>query len=393
LQAPGQKRTALYASVGRELTHYEVDVEGATLTKRATIKLPQKVQYVWPHPTLPFMYAACSSGGPEGRGDAHCAVALRSASSGALSLSGFPVPLPSRPIHTTVDATGTHLLTAFNDPSSLSVHRIEADGAIGREVVQRIKPETGIYAHQVRVSPSNRSVVVVARGNDAKAPRPEDPGALKVFGYGDGQLTPLASIAPGGGYGFGPRHIDFHPSQPWVYVSLERQNTLHVFRMNKDSLEAEPAFVKETLADRHGMRRRQRPGTTHVHPNGRVLYVANRASGTDTIDAQPLYIGGENTIAVYEIDRSTGEPNIVQHADTHGIVPRTFALDPSGRLLVAANSVSILDTVEGRVVPIPPSLAVFRVRDDGKLDYVRKYDVDAGRETLFWMGIVGVAET
>jgi 6-phosphogluconolactonase len=390
LQAQQQRAAALYASVGRELTHYEVDVPGAALTKRATIKMPQKVQYVWPHPTLPFLYAACSSGGPEARGDAHSAVALRvDPASGAVSISGFPVPLPSRPIHATVDADGTHFLTAYSNPSGLTIHRIEADGSIGREVAQGVKPETGIYGHQVKVAPSNRTVIVVARGNDATASRGEDPGALKVFAYDEGQVTPLVSVAPGGGYGFGPRHIDFHPSQPWVYASLERQNTLHMYRMNGDSLEAQPAFVTDTLADQRGMRRRQRPGTAHVHPNGRFVYVANRASGTDTVDGQALYIGGENNIAVYEIDAATGEPTIVQHADTHGIVPRTFALDRSGRLLVAANSVPILAKEGGRVTTIPPSLAVFRVGDDGKLEYVRKYDVEVGSDTLFWMGIVG----
>ena len=33
-------RVALYASVGPELTHYEVDVEGAQLTRRGTVSSP-----------------------------------------------------------------------------------------------------------------------------------------------------------------------------------------------------------------------------------------------------------------------------------------------------------------------------------------------------------------
>ena len=40
------------------------------------------------------------------------------------------------------------------------------------------------------------------------------------------------------------------------------------------------------------------------------------------------------------------------------------------------------------VSAVPASLAVFRVRDDGKLDFARKYDVDVGSRNLFWMGIV-----
>ncbi len=38
---------------------------------------------------------------------------------------------------------------------------------------------------------------------------------------------------------------------------------------------------------------------------------------------------------------------------------------------------------------MPPSLSVFRVGNDGKLSYVRKYDIDVGNETMFWMGMVG----
>jgi len=37
---------------------------------------------------------------------------------------------------------------------------------------------------------------------------------------------------------------------------------------------------------------------------------------------------------------------------------------------------------------VPASLAVFRIGDDGKLGFVRKYDVDVGDRTLFWMGMV-----
>jgi hypothetical protein len=33
-------------------------------------------------------------------------------------------------------------------------------------------------------------------------------------------------------------------------------------------------------------------------------------------------------------------------------------------------------------------LSVFRIRDDGKLDFVRKYDADVGDKLMFWMGMV-----
>jgi hypothetical protein len=37
---------------------------------------------------------------------------------------------------------------------------------------------------------------------------------------------------------------------------------------------------------------------------------------------------------------------------------------------------------------IPAGLSVFRIGDDGKLTLVRKYDVDVGDKTMFWMGMV-----
>jgi hypothetical protein len=40
------------------------------------------------------------------------------------------------------------------------------------------------------------------------------------------------------------------------------------------------------------------------------------------------------------------------------------------------------------VTTISPSLAVFKVAEDGTLEYVRKYDIAAGNETVFWMGIL-----
>lgn len=44
----------------------------------------------------------------------------------------------------------------------------------------------------------------------------------------------------------------------------------------------------------------------------------------------------EDDIAVYAIDRTTGEARLIQHADAHAIHVRTFSIDPGGALLFAA---------------------------------------------------------
>jgi 6-phosphogluconolactonase len=382
----------LYASIGSQLTHYDLDIDGAVLTRRGSVTLPANVHYAWPHASRQYLYVASSnsaSGIGGVVGDKHHVSGFRiDAATGALSPHGAPISLPTRPIHMTSDIPSRSLLVAFSNPSGLRVYRVNPDASPGAEVAQNEPIDPGIYGHQVRVSLDNRLAILVTRGHDAAAGRPEEPGALKVFRYQDGLLTGEVSVAPDGGYGFGPRHLDFHPTRPWVYVSLERQNRLDMFAIGGDRLSAAPSFSKGTLAELGNIRGRQVAGTVHVHPNGRFVYVANRASSTVGEGAERVFAGGENTLAVFAIDPATGEPNPIQHVDTRGIHCRTFHIDPSGRLLVAAHIMGLPVKAGSEIHAVPACLSLFRVGADGKLDFVRKYDVDVGDQQMFWMGMV-----
>ena len=383
---------ALYASVGADLVHYDVDVDAAALVRRGTVTLPANVQYAWPHASRRYLYVASSDtavGADVTPGHTHHVTAFRLDASGALARHGNPLALPTRPIHLTSDAPSEHLLVAFHNPSALRVYRINRDATLGEEIKQA-SIDAGIYAHQVRVMPNNRVAILVTRGNDAAGGRPEDPGALKVFSYKRGLLTKEVSIAPNGGYGFGPRHLDFHPAQPWVYVSLERQNALSLYRMEGDAMNPQAVFRKDTLAAPGNVRARQIAGTVHVHPNGRFVYGVNRASTATEVEGKPVFAGGENTLVVFAINQETGEPTAIQHIDTRAIHCRTFHIDPSGRLLVAAHIMSLFVGEGTTIRQVPAGLSVFRIAD-GTLAFVRKYDVEVGSNQLFWMGMVPLA--
>ncbi|MEI9805599.1 MAG: beta-propeller fold lactonase family protein [Pseudolabrys sp.] len=136
--------------------------------------------------------------------------------------------------------------------------------------------------------------LLVTRGNDPVNGKLEDPGALKIYNYQKGVLTEQSSIAPNEGYGFGPRHLDIHADLPWVFVSLERQNKLYAFRTDEhDRIATEAAFKRETLADPDTVRPRQMAGAIHVHPNGRYLYLANRALGLTEYQGKKISADGE----------------------------------------------------------------------------------------------------
>jgi 6-phosphogluconolactonase len=387
-QAP--RKVALYANVGADLTHYDVDVAGAALIRKGTVTLPAGVQYAWPHASRRYLYVATSSSasGYGKAGTEHHVTAFRiDPASGALTKHGEPILLPSRPIHMTLDIPSENILVAFNNPSALHIYRINKDFTPGEEVKQG-PMDAGIFAHQVRVTPDNRQVVLVTRGNEGTAAKAEDPGALKVFDYRNGVLSNEVSIAPNGGREFGPRHLDFHPTKPWMYVSIETQNRMYTYRMDGGKINPEIAYRADTLAEPKNIRARQAAGTVHVHPNGRFLYGANRAQATVEFQGKQVFKGGENSIVVYSINQSTGEPTVIQHIETRAIHPRTFHIDPSGRLMVVQHNLPV-DVRDGEAVrTVPAGLSVFRIADDGKLTFVRKYDVDVGDKVMFWMGMV-----
>lgn len=61
---------------------------------------------------------------------------------------------------------------------------------------------------------------------------------------------------------------------------------------------------------------------------------------------------------------------------------RTFGIDPSGRLLAVASVMSLEDGT------LPAGITVMRAGHDGKLEFVRKYDIDSSTGHQFWSGMV-----
>ncbi len=380
-------RVALYASIGPEMVNFAADVNAAMLERRDSVTLPANIQYAWPHPHGHFLYIASSNQSGTSPGDQHHVTAWAiDPATGTLRPHGASARLRVRPVNITTDGAGKYLLVASPNPSGLTVHHLESDGTIGREVTEPATLDFGIYAHQVRVAPGDERVVLVTRGNDATPAKKEDPGALKVFGFRDGVLGSEVSVAPNGGVDFGPRHLDFHPTKPWTYVSQERENILSVYDLQGATPALEPRFVTTTLAEPGQVRPMQAASAVHVHPNGKFVYVMNRATGTVDVGAQLVFAGGENSVAVFALDPATGEPRLIQSVDTHGWSARTFSIDPSGRMLVAANQSRFWKQENGETKMVPASLAVFRVGDDGRLADAIRYPIDVGSGTIFWNG-------
>lgn len=388
----------LYAGFGERLLHYAFDTTDGTLIEQGDpVILPTNLQFAVPDSAGRFLYAVSSNAGSGtygAKGDTHLLGAFRiDPITGDLAPWGEPARLPERPIHMTLDRNGDYALTAFNQSATLSVHRIAEDGSIGAAVPQASKPQAGIFTHQVMVTPDNDTVVALGRGNDASGDRPEDLGSINSFRFDQGRLTPLSQVEYSAG--LGPRHLAFHPEKPWVYVAIERSSKLFMYPMaNSGTLAPEPLYRVEALRDMANEHRpRQKGGVLQFHPSGKFLYVANRSDGEKQVGDKTALAGGENTMAVFRIDPDTGEPVLIQHVDTHGIEARTFDLDPNGKWLVVANQKSLWMEQGDELKWVPANFAIFSVAEDGKLTFVRKYDMDdAEGRWLLWMDIVPKAK-
>lgn len=389
--------SAFYTGVGPVLSRYELDVQACSLTKVSKLVLPTNVQYAWPHTTRPVLYVACSSRTSRTEvGNQHSAHAIQvDPASGAMSLLGPALRLPHRAVHTTCDSSSAHLLLATNQPASVIVTRINDDGSLGPVVPQRPGIDAGIFPHQVRVTDDNRFCVLVTRGNPgtrgwwAHTSRQSDPGALMVFEYTDGTLGEQSVVTVGDGYDFGPRHLDFHPTRPWVYVCLETQNEAMVFERTDTGLSPTPRQRLSTLDDPDDVLVRQGAGTVHVHPRGHAVYFANRGH-TPIPQRNGLGVlrGVDNSLVVYAIDETTGLLTEIQRIDSGGICPRTFGIDPTGRMLVAANAETHWVKHGHETRRVPANLTTFRIHEDGRLERRHRYDVElAPGRTIVWSGV------
>jgi 6-phosphogluconolactonase (cycloisomerase 2 family) len=378
-------RVVVFTSEGEQLHTQALDAQTGELSLVASVSLPQPVHYAVADRTARFLYVSASNGSTE-----HGLYAYRiDAQTGALAEHGRPlVPPLGRIIHLSIDPAGRHLVLAHNREAQLSSVRVDADGSLAGFVEQAAPARTGFFAHQALLDAAGTGLVACGLGAAASDAAPEQPGSLSVFRFEDGHLTEQQSVLPGPG--LGPRHLDYRGDH--VFVVMERGNRLFSYRYRGGVIDERPEFDLPTLMDPGNVREGQRAGAIHVHPNGKYLYLSNRATrstsathATGAGQAAEVFAGGENDIALFALDAASGEPRPVDHYDTRGFEPRTFTIEPSGRFLIVANQSqrNVLDA-NGAISSVPRSVAVFEIGDDGRLEYLRKYELSHGE--LFWIG-------
>ena len=205
--------------------------------------------------------------------------------------------------------------------------------------------------HMVEFDAANRFLIAADKGLDRML--------VYRFDASTGVLSvnrPASAALPAGS---GPRHFAFHPNGRWVFTINELSATITTFLWDATSGDlTATGSVPTRPAGVTG-------GTTAeiaVHPNGRFVYGSNRGhAGVPA--ARTLRGGVEDSIAVFSVG-ADGALTLVEHESTRGETPRNFALDPTGRWLIAANqrsntlAVFSIDQKTGALTPVGPLASV-----------------------------------
>ena len=241
---------------------------------------------------------------------------------GKLTLLNQVSSLGAGPAHISLDRAGRYVLIANYDGGSVAVYPILQDGKLGSHSAFQQQAgssadkerQEGPHAHSIVASYDDRFIFAA------------DLGADKVFIYRfdnkNGAMSPndpgFAKVAPGSG----PRHLVFGNSGKFLYLANELAGTVTVFAYDPRSGTLQSKQTVSALPDKfHG---ENTEAEIVVDSTGKFLYVSNRGDET-------------NNITVFRISATDGTLTFVQRVPSGGKAPRNFAIDPSGRWLLAAN--------------------------------------------------------
>jgi 6-phosphogluconolactonase len=335
----GSKSKGIYA--------YRYDAATQQITDLGLAAETTNPSFVAPHPNGKYLYAVNEVGNYKGPNSGGVSAFSIDQATGKLT---FLNEVPSRgadPCYITVDRSGKYVLVANYTGGSLAVFPILADGKLGeasafiQHAGHGTNPERQErpHAHSIDLSPDNRFAYADDLGLDE----------LDVYKFDStkGSLTPndppFAKLAAGAG----PRHFVLRPDGKFAYVIAEMGHTVTVF--SNDAAHGKLQLLQTVSTLPKDFTGRNDDAEIHVLPSGKFLYASNR---------------GEDTIAIYAIDRAKGTLTQVASVPTGGKEPRSFEIDPTGTLLFAENQKSDnivvfkIDQKTGKLTPTGKVLQV-----------------------------------
>ncbi|MHB1147628.1 MAG: lactonase family protein [Lutibacter sp.] len=214
----------------------------------------------------------------------------------------------AHPCHVQLNSDNTKLAVSNYSGGTVSVHSISKNGEISTayQVIDHNKGSQQSHAHSAQFFKNNLFIADLGLSSFSQYKFDK---TNKNY-----QLKSTYQIKNNAG----PRHFEISKKGKFIYVINELNSTISVLEKKKDSF----VFVQNitTLAD--GFDGKSFCADIHLSRDGQFLYGSNR---------------GENSIAVFKINKKNGELQKIQTISTNGDWPRNFTLSPDGNYLLVAN--------------------------------------------------------
>ena len=226
------------------------------------------------------------------------------------------------PTHLSLSPDGRAVLVANYGGGSVSSFRVKADGSLSQAVSHVQFSGSGPYkgrqeaphTHSAVTSPDGRYALVNDLGLDR----------IMIFHLDSAtaEMTPNDPPYWSAKPGTGPRHMAWNPNGRFVYCSNELDSTVDTLAWSET-----PAELK-SLQHISSLPAGVAPDTAFVgeivaSSDGRNVYAGNRVA--------------DDTVAVFDVNRSNGLLTQVQTAPSGGKNSRHIALDPAGRWMVISH--------------------------------------------------------
>jgi 6-phosphogluconolactonase (cycloisomerase 2 family) len=349
-QAPGSyfAYVGAYTDKGRGIHLYRMDAATGRLTQLKTFSGLANPSSIALDPMRRFLYAAHEIGNYKGTTNGAVSAWSIDRSTGDLTALNDVSSGGRGPAHLSVHPAGRHVLVSNYGGGNVAVLPIQSNGSLGEATdVQAhtgpLGPRRAVYAWPGSFADSGHDAPhahMIEADHAGRYVFSSDLGTDRIFIWkfdaANGRLVandqPFLQALPGAG----PRHFAFHPNGRWFYSINEEDSTLTFSLYDPANGTLQQRQTIGTLPDAFA-------GTNFtseimVSPDGRFVYGANR-----------LY----DTIAIFEINQSTGNVNRLAEEWTRGSYPRNFAIDPTGKFMYVLHTRS-------------DNITVFRIEEGGR---------------------------
>lgn len=241
---------------------------------------------------------------------------------GELTLQSALDKRPEGGAHINVSNDGLWLAVAYYSSGVTGVYKLERDGRIetvydeAQHTGSSANPErqTAPHPHWVGFSDDSRFLYVPDLGTDH----------IWVYKFGKENAKLRVYQKAAAARGAGPRHLAFHPSLNFAYVSDELQAKVSRYIHNPKN--GKLTYVDSLIsAEEAGQEGWHNVSDIRVHSSGKFLYLVNR---------------GFDYISVFGINSLTGELRPVEREAIRGSISRNINFDESGRWALVAGTES-----------------------------------------------------